>query len=243
MISVFGNKAKERTWKRMLKKKHAEFSEKRTFLTPWCAREYRAKKCLFFGKFGVTPVFRFALLLYYRRFVVRLLTPVKIWSLEDHWNSLLHSALRPKPCLLFFSNLKLFNFGHFHYSVKHQLGYIILWILCVNFCVVCSFLVWLTNYQLKNYPIYSLFFSFSCTHFIHHVSRYCVQRSTFDWVNNLLWLLNPTILQCYTILRGDFSIVGYTSIRDWDYCFMHFFFVSFQMDLINQSLFWISKFK
>ena len=96
---------------------------------------------MFFGKFGVTPVFRFALLLYYRRFVVRLLTPVKIWSLEDHWNSLLHSALRPKPCLLFFSNLKLFNFGHFHYSVKHQLGYIILWILCVNFCVVCSFLL------------------------------------------------------------------------------------------------------
>ena len=48
------------------KAKHAKFSEKRTFLTP------RGEKCSFFGEFGVlcflvTPVLRFAVLLYHRR--------------------------------------------------------------------------------------------------------------------------------------------------------------------------------
>ena len=52
------------------KTKHDKLSEKRTF-------HVRGKKCSFFGKFGVlcslkTPVFRFALLLYYRRFVEQL---------------------------------------------------------------------------------------------------------------------------------------------------------------------------
>ena len=53
--------------------KRAKFSEKRTFLTPWYAHVCVSggKKCSYFGKFGVlcfleTPVFRFALLLYYR---------------------------------------------------------------------------------------------------------------------------------------------------------------------------------
>ena len=50
------------------KTKHARFSEKRTFLTPWYAHIH----CSFFGKFGVlcfveTLVLRFALLPYYRR--------------------------------------------------------------------------------------------------------------------------------------------------------------------------------
>ena len=50
------------------KTKHAKFSEKRPFLTPWSAR----KKCLFFGKFDVlcflvTSILRFALFLYYWR--------------------------------------------------------------------------------------------------------------------------------------------------------------------------------
>ena len=49
------------------KTKHAKFSGKQTFLTPWYA-----KKCSFFGKFVVlcfleTSVLRFALLPYYRR--------------------------------------------------------------------------------------------------------------------------------------------------------------------------------
>ena len=52
------------------KAKHAKFSEKRTFLTPWYAYvrvRVRGKKCLFFRKFGglcllVTSVLRFALL-------------------------------------------------------------------------------------------------------------------------------------------------------------------------------------
>ena len=48
------------------KAKHAKFSEKRTFLTP------RGEKCSIFGEFGVlcflvTPVLRFAVLLYHRR--------------------------------------------------------------------------------------------------------------------------------------------------------------------------------
>ena len=50
------------------KTKHARFSEKQTFLTPW----YAHIRCSFFGKFGVlcfveTLVLRFALLPYYRR--------------------------------------------------------------------------------------------------------------------------------------------------------------------------------
>ena len=64
------------------KTKHVNSSEKRTFLTPWCAhvrvriRAYvcvsGGKKCSFFGKFDVlcfleTPVLRSALLTYYRR--------------------------------------------------------------------------------------------------------------------------------------------------------------------------------
>ena len=57
------------------KTKHAAFFEKRTFLIPWYAHMrvcIRGKKCSFFGKFGllcflVTPVLRFARLLYYRR--------------------------------------------------------------------------------------------------------------------------------------------------------------------------------
>ena len=58
------------------KTKHAKFSEKRTFITPDTYKYVcvpGGKKCLFFGKFGVlcifeTPVLRFTLLPYYRRF-------------------------------------------------------------------------------------------------------------------------------------------------------------------------------
>ena len=59
------------------KTKHAKVSEKRTFLTPWYAHVCVSggKKCSFFEKFGVlcfleTPVFRFALLPYYRWYLV-----------------------------------------------------------------------------------------------------------------------------------------------------------------------------
>ena len=53
------------------KTKHVKFSEKRTFL---CVSG--GKKCSFFAKFGVlcfleTPVLRFALLPYYRRYHIR----------------------------------------------------------------------------------------------------------------------------------------------------------------------------
>ena len=55
--------------------KHAKFSEKQTFLTPWYAHvlvRIRGNKCSFFGKFGVlcfpeTPVLRFAVLPYYQQ--------------------------------------------------------------------------------------------------------------------------------------------------------------------------------
>ena len=58
------------------KTKHAKFSEKRTFITPWYPLTYvcvsGCKKCLFFGKFSVlcfleTSDLRFALLPYYGR--------------------------------------------------------------------------------------------------------------------------------------------------------------------------------
>ena len=54
------------------KTKHAEFSEKRTFLTPPPPLIRTRKKCSFFGKSGVlrflvTSVLRLALLPYYRR--------------------------------------------------------------------------------------------------------------------------------------------------------------------------------
>ena len=73
------------------KTKHAKFSEKRTFLTPWYAHVRKTnisyppdthmyvcvsggKKCSFFKKLDVlyfleTPVLRFALLPYYRRYM------------------------------------------------------------------------------------------------------------------------------------------------------------------------------
>ena len=62
------------------KTKHAKFSEKRKFVTPWYAHlcvRIRGK-CSFFGKFGVlclleTPVLRFALLPYYLRVIKRYL--------------------------------------------------------------------------------------------------------------------------------------------------------------------------
>ena len=60
--------------------------EKRTFLTPCVSG---GKKCSFFGKFDVlcfleTPVLRFALLPYYRRFTTQKLTT----ELRDYeWNS------------------------------------------------------------------------------------------------------------------------------------------------------------
>ena len=55
-----------------------EFFEKRTSFTPWYAHvpvRIRGKKCSFFGKSGVlcfpeTPVLRFALLPYYRRYSI-----------------------------------------------------------------------------------------------------------------------------------------------------------------------------
>ena len=58
------------------KTKNAKFFENRTFLTPWYAHlrmPIKGKKCSFLGKFGVlcfleTPVLRFVLLAYYRRF-------------------------------------------------------------------------------------------------------------------------------------------------------------------------------
>ena len=58
--SVIRQKGESQNWCYM-KTKHAKFSEKRTFVTPW-----------WFGKFGVfcfleTPVLRFTLLPYYRR--------------------------------------------------------------------------------------------------------------------------------------------------------------------------------
>ena len=60
------------------KKKHAKFSEKRTFLTPDTYKYVCVlgnKKCSFFGKFGVlyflkTPVLRFAFLPYYREILI-----------------------------------------------------------------------------------------------------------------------------------------------------------------------------
>ena len=55
------------------KTKYAKFSEKRTFLTP-CTLLTRPIYRHFFGQFGVpcflqTPVLRFALLPYYRRYI------------------------------------------------------------------------------------------------------------------------------------------------------------------------------
>ena len=55
--------------------KHAKFSEKQTFLSPWYEHISGGKKCLFFEKFGVlcflvTFVLKFALLPYYRRITV-----------------------------------------------------------------------------------------------------------------------------------------------------------------------------
>ena len=64
------------------KTKHAKFSEKWTFLTPWYAHVRKGvsegNKCSFFGKLGVlcfleTLVLRFALLPYYQQFLVRFL--------------------------------------------------------------------------------------------------------------------------------------------------------------------------
>ena len=90
--SIVGNKAKmgESQNGCFKKIKHAKFSEKRTFLTPWYAH---VKKCQgFFGKFGVlcfleTPVLRFALLPYYRQYWREsFLNP---WY-EKHVNSLLY---------------------------------------------------------------------------------------------------------------------------------------------------------
>ena len=69
------------------KTKHVKFSEKRTFLTP-CAYQ-GVRNVRFFGKFSVlcfleTPVLRFALLPYYRRFTTHKLTT----ELRDYeWNS------------------------------------------------------------------------------------------------------------------------------------------------------------
>ena len=58
------------------KTKHAKFSEKRLFLTPWYPHVCVSggKKCSFFGKFGLlcfleTPILRFTLFAYYRRFI------------------------------------------------------------------------------------------------------------------------------------------------------------------------------
>ena len=56
------------------KTKHAKFSEKRIFRTCACASQ-GGRKCLFFGKFDVlcflvTPLLRFALLLYCRQVLV-----------------------------------------------------------------------------------------------------------------------------------------------------------------------------
>ena len=65
------------------KTKHAKFSEKRTFLTPWYAHVH--PKCLFFGKFGV---FFFS---WNTRFEIRplALLPTKLcltyWNLSQHW--------------------------------------------------------------------------------------------------------------------------------------------------------------
>ena len=61
------------------KAKHAKFSEKQTFLTPWYVNirvHIRGTKYSFFGKFGVlcfleTSVLRFALFPYYRQYFVR----------------------------------------------------------------------------------------------------------------------------------------------------------------------------
>ena len=67
------------------KTKHAKFSEKLIFLTPWYSHvrlRIRGKKCSFYGKFGVpcfleTPVLRFAILTYYRRIVFLLSSTCK----------------------------------------------------------------------------------------------------------------------------------------------------------------------
>ena len=72
-----GNKAKGQISKRLLTE-HVKFSEKQIFLTPdthTCVHVSGNKECSFFGKFNVlcffvTPILRFTLLLYYRRFVV-----------------------------------------------------------------------------------------------------------------------------------------------------------------------------
>ena len=64
------------------KTKHVNFSEKRTFLTPWYAHVRNSKKRSFSGKFGVLcfleiPVLRFALLPYYQRSVF---FPRNVWK-------------------------------------------------------------------------------------------------------------------------------------------------------------------
>ena len=78
---------KDKSQNRCFKKtKLVKFSEKRTFLTPCVSG---GKKCSFFGKFDVlcfleTPVLRFVLLSYYRRFTTHKLTT----ELRDYeWNS------------------------------------------------------------------------------------------------------------------------------------------------------------
>ena len=89
------------------KTKHAKFSEKRTFLNPWHVHvrvRIRGKKCLFVRKFDILcfleiPVLRFALLLYYRRYVNQILRNNKMkvfWCFqgEDQKGTLARNDLK-----------------------------------------------------------------------------------------------------------------------------------------------------
>ena len=81
---LVGNKAKGRISKGYFKKtKRVKFSEKLIFLTPWYVLLIRTRMCTyqvvtsFSQKFGMlcfleTPVLRFALMLYYRRYITNI---------------------------------------------------------------------------------------------------------------------------------------------------------------------------
>ena len=123
-----GNRAKGWVSKRMFQeRKHAKFSEKRTFLTPWYSHVYvwvsGGKKCSLFGKFGAlsfleTPVLRFALLPYYRWSLLFLIVSVHTFQSKKlqtcNWFLINYSMLvnkigfrtqSLKPCELFTQNI------------------------------------------------------------------------------------------------------------------------------------------
>ena len=94
------------------KTKHVKFSGKRTFLTPWYAHvrvRIRGKKCSFFWKFDVfcfleTPVLRFALLPYYRRYThveIQLALQMFTWFESLFWFILRKVFIKRWPILYY----------------------------------------------------------------------------------------------------------------------------------------------